>query len=132
MLIGGCYCGSIRYEGTGEPSHFVNCHCSICRRTTGAPFVAWFSLNRQEFRFTKGIPTFFKSTQKGLRSFCSVCGTQLTFENSDEPDLIDITICSLDDPESLSPEDHIHVSSKLKWTNLNDNDPQHLETRPSK
>jgi hypothetical protein len=24
------------------PFNETNCHCSICRRTTGAPFVAWF------------------------------------------------------------------------------------------
>jgi len=119
MLIGGCYCGLIRYEVLGEPCHITNCHCSICRRTTGAPFVSWFSVQPQEFRFTKGAPTYFRSTVNGRRSFCPSCGTQLTFEDSDEPTMIDITICSLDDPELLSPEDNIYIDSQLNWINLN-------------
>ena len=43
MLTGGCFCGAIRYEARGTPFHESNCHCSICRRTTGAPFVTWFA-----------------------------------------------------------------------------------------
>ncbi len=43
MLRGGCFCGNIRYEAVGTPFNETNCHCSICRRTTGAPFVTWFS-----------------------------------------------------------------------------------------
>jgi len=130
MLTGGCYCGANRYEVAGAPCHITNCHCSICRRTTGAPFVAWFSVKPQEFRFTQGTPTFFRSSGKGLRSFCPICGTQLTFVDSDDPELIDATICSLDDPEQLVPEDHIFVRSRLNWVHLNDNEPHHLESRP--
>ena len=37
MLNGGCFCGAIRYETAGTPFHQTNCHCSICRRTTGGP-----------------------------------------------------------------------------------------------
>jgi hypothetical protein len=36
MLTGGCYCGAIRYWVRGMPVNAINCHCSVCRRTTGA------------------------------------------------------------------------------------------------
>ncbi|MGH8609046.1 MAG: GFA family protein [Gammaproteobacteria bacterium] len=90
MLKGGCFCGRIRYEATGTPFHETNCHCSICRRTTGAPFVTWFSVPRSQFRLVCGEPTRFRSTAKGTRSFCPQCGTQLTFEDEDLPDEIDV------------------------------------------
>jgi len=77
MLKGGCFCGAIRYEAGGTPFHKTNCHCSICRRTTGAPFVAWFSVPRSEFRLVQGATTQFRSTPKGTRTFCPRCGTQL-------------------------------------------------------
>ena len=88
MLNGGCYCGAIRYQIDGTPFHESNCHCSICRRTTGAPFVTWFSVRRGEFRFVSGKPARFKSSERGTRSFCPRCGGQLTFENSDFPEEI--------------------------------------------
>ena len=81
MLKGGCFCGWIRYETEVTPFDETNCHCSICRRTTGAPFVAWFSVPRSQFRLVCGEPTRFRSTAEGTRSFCPQCGTQLTFEH---------------------------------------------------
>ena len=113
MLQGGCYCGAIRYETDGTPFQETNCHCSICRRTTGAPFVTWFSVPRTRFRLLRGEPTGFKSTAKATRSFCSRCGTQLTFEHDDFSDEITISTCSLDEPERVAPKDHIYMSTKL-------------------
>ena len=66
---GGCFCGQIRYETTGTPFQETSCHCAICRGTTGAASVAWFSLERSQFRFTAGEPARFKSTRRGNRSF---------------------------------------------------------------
>ena len=129
MLQGGCFCGGIRYEAEGTPFHLTNCHCSICRRTTGAPFVAWFSVPRSEFRFVLGTPTRFRSSAKGVRSFCPCCGTQLTFEHDDAVDEIDVTTCSLDDPARLAPEDHTRTSAKLRWVVLADGLPEHREAR---
>ena len=65
MLTGGCFCGAVRYEAGGTPFDETNCHCSICRRTTGAPFVTWFSVRRSDFRVIKGEPARFTSTEKG-------------------------------------------------------------------
>ena len=129
MLQGGCYCGRIRYEVTGTPFHETNCHCSICRHTTGAPFVAWFSVRPSEFRLVSGEPTRFRSSTKGTRSFCAHCGTQLTFQGDDWPDEVDITTCSLDHAEQVPPCDHTRTSSKLRWIHLSDGLAQHPEAR---
>jgi hypothetical protein len=99
MLKGGCFCGKVRYEAAGTPFHAGNCHCSMCRRTTGAPFVAWFTVRRGDFRFVAGAPTRFRSSAHAARSFCSACGTQLAFESDLYPDETDVTTCSLDEPE---------------------------------
>jgi hypothetical protein len=129
MLKGGCYCGKIRYEATGLPFHETICHCSICRRTSGAPFVAWFSVRTAEFRFVFGSPKQFRSTPEGMRSFCGDCGTPLTFQRVDCMDEIDITTCSLDDPEAAAPRDHTRASSRLKWVRVGDDLPEYPESR---
>jgi hypothetical protein len=129
VLKGGCFCGWIRYEAAGTPFHETNCHCSICRRTTGAPFVAWFSVQRSRFRLVCGEPARFRSTAQGTRSFCPRCGTQLTFEHDEFPDEVDVTTCSLDQPDSLPPRDHTHASSKLGWIRLADQLPECPQSR---
>ena len=129
MLKGGCFCGRVRYEAVGAPFHETNCHCSVCRRTAGAPFVAWFSVPRTQFRLVCGEPTRFRSTAKGMRSFCPQCGTQLTFEHEDFFDEIDVTTCSLDKADELPPRDHTWTSSKLSWVKLADQLPEYKESR---
>lgn len=110
-IRGSCLCGGVKFEITGPLSSPLNCHCSICRRTTGAPFVAWFS-----------------SSEKGTRSFCARCGTQLTFEHANFGDEIDVTTCSLDDPELVPPWDNTRTSSRLRWI-VPDGLPEYPESR---
>jgi hypothetical protein len=104
LLTGGCFCGAIRYEARGTPLHETNCHCPICRPTTGATFVTWFCVRSSDFRIIKGEPTRYNSTEEDVRSFCSRCGTQSTFQHSDFPDEIDVTTSSLDVAADGPPE----------------------------
>jgi hypothetical protein len=114
-LTGGCYCRAVRYEAGGEPFERALCHCTMCRGTTGAPAVAWFTVMRSDFRFTAGEPTPFSSSPQAERTFCQTCGTQLTFAHADYGDRIDITAASLDDPERAPPREHIWTRSRLSW-----------------
>jgi len=127
MLTGGCFCGHVRYEAEGATFNQTNCHCSICRRTTGAPFVAWFSVPRAQLKLTSE-PKRFRSSGKATRGFCPACGAQITFE-LDGADEIDITTCSLDDPNRASPVDHTWTSSQLAWVKLADGLPQFRASR---
>lgn len=127
MLKGCCYCGAVRYEVRGSPLLETNCHCSICRRTSGAPFVTWFTVPTREFRLISGTPASFRSSDHGTRTFCSACGTPLTFQSARHPAEIDVTTCSLEDPEQVPPKDHTHTRSKLSWVRIDDNLPSYTE-----
>jgi hypothetical protein len=129
MTRGGCFCGAVRYEADGRPSDETLCHCSICRRTSGAPSVAWFTLASTDVRVTKGTPAEIRSSPSAVRSFCGTCGTPLFFRYDATPDRVDITICSLDDPESVRPQDHTWTRSRLSWVRPGDGLPEHREDR---
>ena len=130
MLEGGCLCGAIRYRAEGQPFDLTNCHCSICRRASAAPYVPWFSVPRAGFRWLGAEPTYYQSSAEAQRGFCPRCGTQLSFSHRDLPDEIDLTTCSLDDPETLPPEDHTWTASKLDWVRLDDDLPAFPQRRP--
>ncbi len=125
MLTGGCFCGRIRYEVHGTPFHAAICHCSDCRRVAGAPLVAWFSVAPSGLRFVSDVPKRFASSAKAVRSFCSDCGTPLTFQHQDLPAEIDITTCSLDDPELVPPLDHVRTNGRLSWMRVDDDLPKY-------
>ena len=132
ILEGGCLCGRLRYEVKGEPFNRTNCHCSICRRTSGAPFVAWFTAAHDNFHWLSGQPAAFESSPGVTRTFCRDCGTQLTFARKDLEREIDVTTCSLDAPEEVPPKDHVFVARKLSWIVLHDGLPQYAGVRNSK
>jgi len=131
MLKGGCFCGQVRYEAGGRPFHSTICHCSTCRRVAGAPMVAWFTVPRAEYRVVAGTPTRFASSERAERTFCPRCGTPLTFEGKVNPDEVDITTVSLDEPEAMPPEDHTWTSDKLSWVKLRDGLPAYADLRPT-
>ena len=37
--VGGCHCGHVRFELWGPPMQALYCHCSVCRGTTGSPYL---------------------------------------------------------------------------------------------
>jgi hypothetical protein len=119
IICGGCLCGSVRYEAAGQPYNITHCHCSDCRRSSGAPFVTWASFRRSSFRFTAGQPQELRWAGR-LRSFCPHCGTSLTFMAGPDPDEVDVTVCSFDEPATVTPADHTWVDDRLPWIRLAD------------
>jgi hypothetical protein len=42
------------------------------------------------------------------------------FQSTRFPEEIDVTICSLEDPELVRPKDHTFASSRLSWDVIDD------------
>jgi hypothetical protein len=114
-MNGGCLCGAIRYATDATPFHETVCHCTVCRRASGAPFVAWFSVHPRHLSVS-GTPSWFRSSAAGERGFCPRCGTQLLFRSAALPEEIDITTASLDDPSLVPPRDQVRTSTRVAWT----------------
>ncbi len=129
MLTGGCKCGGVRYETGAAPFNPTLCHCLDCRRATGAPAVAWFSVRRGALRFTRGAPKRYASSARAERAFCPDCGTPLLYEGRDYPDDTDIATATLDDPEAVPPADHVWTRSRVSWLPIADGKPAYATTR---
>jgi hypothetical protein len=113
---GGCHCGAIRYQVSGEPQHVALCHCSDCRRCAGAPVVSWAAFAEDELKVTHGAPEKFNSSGAAMRSFCGTCGTGLFYRNAEMlPGIVDIQSVTLDDAEALPPGAHIQTAERLHW-----------------
>jgi hypothetical protein len=99
---GGCQCGAVRYQLLTPPEHVCLCHCRMCQRASGQPFMAFASVRREDLRWTRGSPSSFVSSNVAERNFCSACGTPLTYHRV-ESGSIAVTIGSLDAPEAVCP-----------------------------
>jgi hypothetical protein len=126
---GGCFCGAVRYEVNGDPGVSTHCHCEHCRRTSGAAFLTWVEFPAARFSFTKGTPGSFQSRPEVTRTFCTSCGTPLTYGRVDTPGTVDVTVCSLDEPASVAPQDHVYHDGKVPWVRLADGLPTYRRRR---
>lgn len=116
MLTGGCHCGAVRYEATGEPLHHAICHCADCRRSAGAPMVGWIAFMAESVRLTQGEPAVYAGSVHGRRHFCIQCGTGLFYFNDAMlPGIVDIQSSTLDDAEAHPPGAQIQVAERLPW-----------------
>jgi hypothetical protein len=128
-IEGGCLCGAVRYRVQGSPSNTMICHCQTCRRVAGAPAVAWVTFDTDRFEFTRGGPASFHSSPPVRRTFCTACGTPLTYQHDDSPQTMDITTCTLDDPNAFPPTHHSWLSHDLMWIKFGDGLPTFQEWR---
>ena len=122
MVHGGCLCGGVRYEISGELSQMHFCHCQMCRRGHGAPFANYVAVNPRDIRYTQGeeLISSYQSSESTARTFCSRCGSSLEFSPSTTPDETWISSGGFDGDPQIRPMFHIYVDSKAPWFEITD------------
>jgi len=135
-MTGGCLCGAVRYESTGEPGFALLCHCRDCQRQSGSAFAAGWRVPAAGFRVTQGEPKLYvRAADSGneiTRAFCPECGTMLFLRVSARPDLVAIRVGTLDDPSGFRPEADIFVKSAQPWDYMNTAVPRYPTYLPRK
>lgn len=121
-LTGGCLCGGIRYEISGQPGLVYYCHCHDCQKSTGSAFHMGLRLNKKQFTLLAGQPKgHTKSADSGnqmTREFCSACGSPLFTHDSGAPEVIVVKAGSLDDPELVDPTVELWTQSEVSWARI--------------
>jgi hypothetical protein len=118
---GGCFCGALRYRFVGVFDAGY-CHCSICRRTTGAPVIAWVNTGRASFTLTRGAPKFVATSAEFERAFCDACGT-ITYTRSRDPGgwpYVSVHHGTIDGCERIEPRVHLCYADRLSWLHIDD------------
>jgi hypothetical protein len=130
MRTARCRCGACAIDVQGEPISNLICHCSSCKRRTGAP-CGWTATFRdtQVFERRGEFRIYHSNGALGrvANSFCAACGTTLFFAPEAYPDLIGCAGgCFIDDPlaePTLSTSDE----QRCAWLHL----PKSWEIRSS-
>jgi hypothetical protein len=105
-LTGGCLCGDVRFEASGQPYRVGICHCLDCRKHHGALFHA--SAIFPENAVTVSGKT---GTYQG-RVFCPRCGSPVLACSGDE---IEVNVGSLDAPDQLKPTYELWTIRREAW-----------------
>lgn len=126
MHKGSCLCGAVKFAVTGELHPPDACHCSQCRRQSGH---FWASTDVARAALTiHGAEslTWFHSSEKVRRGFCSTCGSAL-FWDPIKRDRIAVAMGAFESPTDTRLAMHIHVADKGDYYDIGDGLPQNQD-----
>jgi hypothetical protein len=113
-LTGGCQCGAVRYRLAAAPFDANLCHCRMCQKAGGGPFMVFASVARDAFEVTRGEIAWFRSSEIADRGFCRDCGAPLTYSGRGSKHM-SVTLGSLDDPGAIQPRLQLGVEARVAW-----------------
>ena len=132
-LRGRCLCGGVRFEIDGRVSGIGQCHCSKCRRVSGAGSIAELMTSKKSLRFTDG-----EERQKSFRqesgycvTFCERCGSPLPHLHPNGK-VYWVPAGLLDDDPGVGVEMHLFVGSKASWDEIGGDAVQHEGDYPDR
>ena len=121
IMSGGCLCGGVRYQITGECRDIINCHCENCRRTHGH-VAAYTSVQQSELELTcqQTLQWYHDESAGTFRGFCNRCGASLLWDARDGRGKMSVAAGSLDDSRELKTIGHVFVSEAGKYYEIDD------------
>ncbi len=123
-ILGGCYCGKLRYVANGDAQASIQCHCRECQYISGGNPNVLMIMPLEGFEFTKGEPKKFKRDDIDnamTRLFCENCGTSIGTENPNRPNSIILKVGTFDDPSIFKPQIAIFTSDKQNFHHIDKN-----------
>ncbi|KAL3480540.1 Mss4-like protein [Aspergillus californicus] len=131
IVVGGCYCGKIRYQTTGPIYGLSYCYCLMCQRVHGAPFAPFTNVKREHFEWvrTDGLVEL-KLTEHAVRTVCGSCYSPISMVYHARPDEVGLVAVTVDEELSsmVVPEvdSHIFVARKPRWCTIADGASQEM------
>ncbi len=126
-LAGRCYCGAVHYAVEDAFRYAANCHCSNCRRATGAAYKPFAGIERAKLTVTQGAESLLIfGDDKAHDARCRRCGSLLYSQVRDGA-FAHVAMGTLVDDPTIRPGSHIFVGSKAPWCTITDDLPQFQE-----
>ena len=126
MIRGSCLCKRVRFEIQGQLGAMSHCHCSMCRKATGAAFGTYAEVKIENLKIVSGAEVImrYRSSPGVERTFCARCGSTLQFVSEKNPGKVEVALGTLDDDPGIKVPRHIFVASKAPWFDITDGLPQ--------
>lgn len=115
---GSCLCRSVTFEIRGTPSAFRYCHCSRCRKATGAAHAANIFVPQDQFTWLSGetLVNHFKVPDARVYTvyFCTRCGSRVPHLNRERGEFL-VPAGLLDGDPEARPQHNIFWESRAAW-----------------
>ena len=126
MHKGSCLCGKVTFQVDGPLPQPDACHCTKCRKFSGHYFVSSdIPRDKVTIEGAENV-TWYQSSEKIRRGFCSTCGATLFFDpiNQAKVSWTAIAMGAFEKPTDTKIEKHIFVADKGDYYGIADGLPQ--------
>jgi|SRR5215831_14251740 len=130
MTRGSCLCGGATFAVDGRLTPLQYCHCTRCRKTSGAAFGAAVAAKTADFRWLSGeelvevfVAPILETPPPYRAAFCRRCGSPLPMFDRERPFVV-IPAGVLDQHPEIQPLRHIFVGLRAPWYEIRDALPQ--------
>ncbi len=116
-VTGSCLCSAVKYIINGPIKAVANCHCNICKKTTGGVFATIAVIEESNLEIIEGQDTLttYQVSEKAIKHFCRTCGTPIFGLHKKYPGNCMLQVGSLDDPSLVAPAINIFCESMMPW-----------------
>ncbi len=128
QYTGGCFCGDVQFNITGQLSDATHCHCSMCRKRFGGAGSLFSGIGDSEFTWTTGQEKLTRYGEDYGLGFCQKCGSTLVGFKGE--DILGVTLSCLNGDPKVKISKHIFVGSKASWDEIGGDAPQSHEWPP--
>ncbi len=123
-VTGRCYCGASILAASAAPLIVAYCHCTDCRRWTGAPLPAFAAFDEGTLSVEPALGAALEQVPGVQRWSCPQCGSPLVARFAYIPGQIYVPLGLLDQAANLPPGLHCHEDSRLPWLHIHDDLPR--------
>lgn len=109
---GACLCGAVAFTVAGPLPAPDACHCRMCARHSGHVFASTDVLRAALTISGSEHVTWYQSSEKVRRGFCSRCGSSLFFDPPADRGWIAVAMGAFDGPTGTRLAKHIFVADK--------------------
>lgn len=118
-LEGRCLCGAVKYKVNADPMVVANCHCTDCRRSTGAAYATLLFVKESDIEITGQTKSFEHLSDRGskmTKHFCPECGSPMFTLNAAREGMVGFRVGSLEDASAIKPMRNVYMSSRIPST----------------
>jgi len=115
---GGCLCGAVRFEVTGEPVISAHCYCKDCQKASGTSHITAIMYPQTQIKIKGDLKEYSSPAESGetvTRSFCPTCGSRLFGQSTSMEGLKTVMAGSFDDNSWIKPQAIVYDKDRPEW-----------------
>jgi hypothetical protein len=120
-IKGGCLCGAVTYEVSGDPMFVGHCACENCQKSTGTGHSSIAAFPEAQVTVHGEVTSYVgkgDSGQATTSQFCPKCGSRLFTRPAVMPGAVLVSLGTMEADAALEPSMMIYGKRRRAWDHV--------------